>query len=501
MKKILLSLLTMVVVSPIHAKGITITVGKTKYQTVTGFGAAACDGAMCPFGSDTKPVQLLYGKQSKIGLNIMRMEISPSFSGEGSSNYCWNGSLPCAKLVKQRGGIVFGTPWSPPGSYKTNNAANGGKAENQGEIRATLRDDCYEKFFPWLNSFLKWMKSKGVKVDAVSVQNEPDWWVSYSGCLYSPQQQLNLVKNYAHLLDRETYPWVRLISAEPLGFDPNYSNTLLNNVTARNQVDIIAGHLYGNPPLNNMKSANTLASKYKKELWMTEHIMTKDIEGRLPNWSEQLEFAQELNESMQAGCTGYIYWYMRAHWSFVGTGETRWGSENKRNVLLPRAYVMSHFSKHVTGSTRVNASATNVTVATGAPFQTTAYIKGDSIIVMTINKSDTDYKAKVRLPYNVKTGTAIVSTGNETANLCQSSDIEIAEPTRTVDATIPPQSLSTFIFMMADEETAINEVKEDNAQQGKTGYYDLEGRHTDLPNNGLYILRQEDGTTKKVYKK
>ena len=68
------------------------------------------------------------------------------------------------------------------------------------------------------------MSRNKVNVDAVSIQNEPDWWVSYSGCLYEPEEQLELVKNYAHMLDRETYPGVRLISAEPLGFRPDYSH-------------------------------------------------------------------------------------------------------------------------------------------------------------------------------------------------------------------------------------------------------------------------------------
>jgi len=252
---------------------LTLKVDTIRYQTVTGFGAAACDGAMCPFGTDTQPVKLLYGPTSPIGLNIMRMEISPNFVGDvrvpewgnWDTPYDWQGSVPSAKYVKQCGGIVFGTPWSPPGEYKTNGTAQGGKSDAQGNQRGQLREDCYDKFFPWLNTFLEYMKSKDVVVDAVSVQNEPDWWVDYSGCLYTPQQQLNLVKNYAHLLDRETYDGVRLISAEPLGFDPQYSNALLNDEVARDQVDIIAGHIYGHPPLGNLKSAATLASKYGKE--------------------------------------------------------------------------------------------------------------------------------------------------------------------------------------------------------------------------------------------
>src|SRR5574344_831038 len=245
MNKIIASVLALMSATAIHAMTHFIVVKDNHYQTVTGFGAACCDGAMQPFGDDTQPVRLLYGPTSEIGLNIMRMEISPSFQGDGWGNYNWHGSLPSARVAKQRGGIVFGTPWSPPGEYKTNGTAQGGNSDSQGRQRGELRADCYSKFFPWLNTFLRYMRQNGVKVDAVSIQNEPDWWVDYSGCLYTPQQQLTLVKEYADKLDRKTNKGVRLISAEPLGFDPNYSNTLLNDPVALEQIDIIAGHLYG----------------------------------------------------------------------------------------------------------------------------------------------------------------------------------------------------------------------------------------------------------------
>ena len=209
MKKIITTILALTALTAVKATTYTIMVSNTRCQTVTGFGGACCDGAMCPFGSDTNPVKLLYGNESKIGLNIMRMEISPNFVGDvvvpewgnWDTPYDWKGSLPSAKIVKQRGGIVFGTPWSPPGDYKTNGTAQGGNADDQGKKEGRLRKDCYEKFFPWLNTFLKYMKQNGVNVDAVSIQNEPDWWVSYSGCLYTPEEQLDLVKNYAQMLD------------------------------------------------------------------------------------------------------------------------------------------------------------------------------------------------------------------------------------------------------------------------------------------------------------
>ena len=502
MKQILTTIIALAVATAVHAVVIIVTVDSTRYQTITGFGAAACDGAMCPLGTDTQPVKLLYGPTSQIGLNIMRMEISPNFEGDvkvpewgnWDTPYDWQGSVPSAKIVKQRGGIVFGTPWSPPGEYKTNGTAQGGNAADQGNQRGQLREDCYEKFFPWLNTFLKYMKSKGVDVDAVSIQNEPDWWVSYSGCLYTPQQQLNLVKNYAHMLDRETYNGVRLISAEPLGFDPQYSNLLLNNETARNQIDIIAGHIYGHPPLGNLKTAATTAAKYGKEVWMTEHSVTDNIE-RLPNWHEQLLFAEELNECMLAGCTGYIYWYMRAHWAFVGTGETKYNPGNTKNKLLPRAFVMSHFSKHVTGSTRLGTKA-NVSTGTNSYFETSAYIKGDSLIVMAIDTLKKGYDLKLKLPVKVKSGVHLLSTSNE--SLCQETPITIDEPVQELTVELPARSLNTYIFMIDNEETAIRELKSENSQSSKVEYFDLQGRRITEP-QGMYIEKRSDGTSRKVF--
>ena len=502
MKKILLLFFAMAVtVDSQAAKPRTsLQVFDVRKQTVTGFGGACCDGAMKPFGNDNACVSKLYGYRSKIGLNIMRMEISPSFTGDNWGDYDWNGSLPSAKVVKNRGGIVFGTPWSPPGEYKTNGTAQGGNSESQGNQRGKLRLDCYSKFFPWLNTYLQWMKDHGVAVDAVSLQNEPDWWVDYSGCLYDPQDLVTLVKNYAHLLDREKFPGVRLISGEPLGFTQNYTDPLMQDPTCREQVDIVAGHLYGHLPLQYMKPAGVLPLKYGKELWMTEHSVTDNIGDRLPNWYENLIFAQELNECMLAGCTGYIYWYLRAHWAFCGTGESKYGPENKKDELLPRAFVMSHFSKNVTGSTRletskdVDAGRTREEIAQDEQFS--AYIKGDSLIVMAINVREDTRDLKIQLPYNVSSCQLWLSTGNESENLCQKSNLDIPEVTNNYLYEMPARSLSTFIFTIDQGSTAIEEVKQSVADGPKT-YYDLHGRLLDVP-KGMCIEKRADGSARKV---
>lgn len=490
----------------------SLKVSSTRKQTVTGFGGACCDGAMKPFGTDNACVSKLYGAKSKIGLNILRMEISPSFTGDNWGDYDWNGSLPSAQIVKKRDGIVFGTPWSPPGEYKTNGTAQGGNADDQGNQKGKLREDCYDKFFPWLNTFLKWMKSKGVVMDAVSIQNEPDWWVSYSGCLYEPEEQVTLIKNYANLLDREAYDGVRIISAEPLGFRKDYYDALLADETCREQVDIFAGHIYGHMPLQYIKPVAQTALPLGKEVWMTEHSATDNID-HLPNWQDNMIFAQELNECMLAGCTGYIYWYLRAHWAFCGTGQswtyrkdnveyTASSPDNKKDELLPRAYVMSHFSKNVTGSTRLKTSQDESAGRTKEEIlqneQFSAYIKGDSIIVMAINAREDTRDVKITLPYNVKSGVLWLSTGNESSKLCQKSNLEdITEPVSDYLYEMPAQSLNTLIFMIDRGSTAIENVKL-SADDGPKTYYDLQGRRLDDP-HGLCIERSANGDSRKVY--
>ena len=478
MKKTILSLVVLMGVTATQAAKprTSLKVYNTKKQTITGFGGACCDGAMKPFGDDNACVSKLYGpgKLSKIGLNILRMEISPSFEGDNWGDYDWNGSLPSAKIVKNRKGIVFGTPWSPPGEYKTNNTAAGGNAEDQGNQKGRLRKDCYESFFPWFNTFLKWMKDHDVVMDAVSIQNEPDWWVNYSGCLYEPQEQVDLIKNYVHLLDRETYDGVRLISAEPLGYRKDYFDALLNDQTCREQVDIFAGHIYGHMPLQYIKPVADAALPLGKEVWMTEHSVSSDLKDRLPNWNENLIFAEELNECMLAGCTGYIYWYLRAHWSFCGTGESQYGTDNKKDQLLPRAFVMSHFSKNVTGSTRLE---TNQDADAGRTKEEVA---------------------QITLPDNVyaKSGELWLSTGNESENLCQKSKLDIAESINKYLYEMPAKSLNTFIFMVDKGSTAIENVNLIDDDDSKT-YYDLHGRRLDTP-HGLCIERSADGSSRKV---
>jgi glucuronoarabinoxylan endo-1,4-beta-xylanase len=118
---------------------------------------------------------------------------------------------------------------------------------------------------------------------------------------------------------------------------------------------------------------------------------------------------------------------------------------------------------------------------------------------MAIDTTSTAQDLKIILPYTVKSGTHLLSTGNETSKLCQKTAIAIEEPTKTVSVEMPAHSLNTYIFMIDRSSTAIEDVKAMPAA-GRAVYYDLQGRRLKEP-HGLCIERLPDGTSAKIYVK
>ena len=163
---------------------------------------------------------------------------------------------------------------------------------------------------------------------------------------------------------------------------------------------------------------------------------------------------------------------------------------------------MSHFSKNVTGSTRLetsqDANAGRQEEGKLQDYQFSAYQKGDSIIVMAINTTANSRDLVITLPENVytKSGELWLSTGNESENLCQKSKFNIEESINKYTYEMPAGSLNTIIFTIDKGSTAIENMKYNNVDGPKT-YYDLQGRKLDEP-HGLCIERSADGSSRKV---
>ena len=147
----------------------TINTGKT-YQRIRGFGGMnhpewqsynAQNGA--PGDMTAAQVQTAFGNgANELGLTILRIFVS-------DQQNAWNNAIPTAQRAQQLGATVFATPWNPPASMRSN--GSGGPRGGQ----YVLNNGAEANYAKHLNDFIKFCDSKGVKLNSISVQNEPDW--------------------------------------------------------------------------------------------------------------------------------------------------------------------------------------------------------------------------------------------------------------------------------------------------------------------------------------
>jgi glucuronoarabinoxylan endo-1,4-beta-xylanase len=118
---------------------------------------------------------------------------------------------------------------------------------------------------------------------------------------------------------------------------------------------------------------------------------------------------------------------------------------------------------------------------------------------MAIDTTATSYNLKMKLPYKVKGGTHVLSTGNETNELCQELPLTFEEPAENIVLDMPARSLNTYILLIDNGAAAIEEVSHADDSTVKA-YYDLHGRLLESP-RGLCIVKYADGSSKKVFVK
>lgn len=89
---------------------IDLTISNDSAQHITGFGAAALGTLMCPITND-KIIEKAYGADSPIGLNILRMELTPNTIGNVTqpwdTPYDWHGYLPAVRMARSKGAIIY----------------------------------------------------------------------------------------------------------------------------------------------------------------------------------------------------------------------------------------------------------------------------------------------------------------------------------------------------------------------------------------------------------
>lgn len=442
----------------------SITVNATtKYQHIDGFGGTA----MTPDWRDDytqEKVNMLWGTgEGQIGLNIMRLRISPNENEWGG----YGNPVRWARQVNPNM-QVFATPWTPPKKYKTHNTTGyynefgtwvwplvehswGGEGSNGGAINP----ECYDEFADFLERYRQTMEQKGCPIDIISIQNESDYTptttddggehASYESCIYSPKEMAAMCKALKAKLD----PKCKVMGPECFGWQQHvYNNTLANIQDAVDNIDIWGNHLYGT---NDWSFVKSVTDKTGKHMWETEFLLDYNGENA-PNYQGEFKpeykMIESLENTMKAGYSAYVYYSMITHFFASNHG----GSPNQ---LWKRAYVFSHYAKNATGKTRIGSSFYDAysNLLGGSTYMSD---NGDSIVVMMLNKATSaTYTLTVKLPWVPKRITQVAT--NDVAN-AQHADITESSSNGTANpkVTLLPGTFYTFIFekTVSDETTA-----------------------------------------------
>lgn len=298
-----------------------------KKQIIRGFGGST--GWLGPL--TTEQATALFNQANGLGLSIVRVRIDPQ--GSASNNWVtsqWTDELTNATeaIAANPDAIVIATPWTPPPAFKTGSAAgepyahcNNGLAE--GFCGGSLDPSHYADYARYLKDFIDYFQSGGVRLYAISIQNEPDASVQYESCFWSNNSSSyhrEQTSDAGSALDTwiagnasvVTATGTKLMMPESMNFNTNFATDSLNDPNAASQISIIAGHAYGGNPFYYTQAENA-----GKEVWMTEHWLHAsgghwfNASGSSSTIDDAISAAEEIHNSMVTGqYNAYVWWWI-----------------------------------------------------------------------------------------------------------------------------------------------------------------------------------------------
>lgn len=397
---------------------------KQKYQSIDGFGFALTGGSAQLLMRMDGPqradlLRQLFGTgDGDIGVSYLRVSIGSSDMNDHAFTYddlsagetdadlgkfdLGPDSTSVIPVLKEILAIdpsikILGSPWSAPAWMKTNGSLKGG----------SLKPEYYQAYAQYFVKYLKTMQAQGIRIDAITIQNEPLNPKNTPSMVMQAEEQAAFIKTALGPAFHKAGIKTKIIAYDHNCDRPDYPLTILNDPEARRYVDGSAFHLYG----GEITALTKVQDAYpKKSLYFTEQ-MTVDRKSD-PN----LEVARAVQRLIVGAPRNWsrnvLLWNLAADPSFgphtdnggcpVCEGAiTLDGNAVTRNVAY---YTVAHASQFVRpGSVRIESSALDQlpNVAFAAP--------GGKRVVIVANPGQADQDFEIR--YHGKTVATSLKAG------------------------------------------------------------------------------------------
>lgn len=349
---------------------------QTTLQTMTGFGAGFNSDAyikkIAKPEDQKRAYDLLYNPQENgTRLNIIRLVVSSTaqkisqasplhekgmkydWDNDSNTKKMWNAVKPILSITKP---IIYVVPFSPPVQWKRpvppylkdkNNNPN----SNWG---GSLDPAYYHDYAEYLADFVDYYyKVLGVKIDVLSLQNEPGIAARWPSCIWSKDQMRNFLKILKPVL-RSRGLSTKIMSSEGTAWSGAWDHldaTLLDPESLP-LLDIMASHSYG-PQYDNARTLFAAASeKYKLPVWMSEMSLMQPPETDDTTMKAALRIADYIHRDIYVGhASAWIYCFAIFTYNFPGTmgilaPADRPGEEGEL-VIPKRFWAIANYSRFV----------------------------------------------------------------------------------------------------------------------------------------------------------
>jgi glucosylceramidase len=181
--------------------------------------------------------------------------------------------------------MILGSPWSPPAWMKTNGNAKGG----------SLKTEYFDAYANYFVKYIQAMKSEGIKIDAITIQNEPLYAGNNPSMFMSAADQALFIKGSLGPAFVSADINTKIIVYDHNADQPDYPLSIYRDADAARYVDGSAFHLYGGTidALTGVHNAFPNKNLYFTEQWvgapgnlaadLAWHVKTLII-GATRNW-------------------------------------------------------------------------------------------------------------------------------------------------------------------------------------------------------------------------
>ncbi|MCQ2417882.1 MAG: carbohydrate binding domain-containing protein [Oscillospiraceae bacterium] len=406
----------------------------TEYQTIQGFGGINHPEWVGDL-TESQRIKAYNNGADQLGFSILRVFVNPDKNQ-------WSKAVATAKYAQSQGATIFASPWEPP-SYMTE---SGSGTRPSGKLH--LKKQYYEAYANHLNDFVLYMKSQGVNIYAISVQNEPDYAEEWT--TWTSDETTEFIANYGHLIS------CKLMSPETFQYtNKDYYSKILNNQKAFANCDIFGTHFYGTQ--RSQMNFDALES-CGKPIWMTEVYVPNSSANSGDNWPEALQVAENMHNGLVVGnMSAYVWWTIRRSY----------GPMKEDGNISKRGYMMAQYSKYVRpGDVRIGATESpenNILVS--------AYKNDeDQVKIVAINKNSSTNTETFNLSGIEGISNISAYQTNGSANL---KTISATANGKSFSAQLPAQSVTTFVIDTKEEEPDPNgylfHYTFENGEDGFTG--------------------------------